>query len=148
MHQPPPRDEIPNSRINHRSSAHAQAADNPGFRRLQTRSVPLLLPCILPRNRASLTFTAAAPSVCLCCSLRRTARGRSGQGRALLMLLPEELSFLKYLKVGGCAPGGPACLPALLACDCLLSAWPQLPRSAAFCRCLAVPLTALLSPAA
>lgn len=28
----------------------------------------------------------------------RTARGRSGQGRALLMLLPEELSFLKYLK--------------------------------------------------
>ncbi|KAL4859874.1 ATP-dependent RNA helicase has1 [Chlorella vulgaris] len=28
----------------------------------------------------------------------RTARGRSGRGRALLMLLPEELSFLKYLK--------------------------------------------------
>jgi hypothetical protein len=28
-----------------------------------------------------------------------TARGRSGRGRALLMLLPEELSFLKYLKV-------------------------------------------------
>ncbi|PSC68006.1 ATP-dependent RNA helicase HAS1 [Micractinium conductrix] len=28
----------------------------------------------------------------------RTARGRSGRGRALLMLLPEELAFLKYLK--------------------------------------------------
>jgi ATP-dependent RNA helicase DDX18/HAS1 len=28
----------------------------------------------------------------------RTARGRDGRGRALLMLLPEELAFLKYLK--------------------------------------------------
>jgi ATP-dependent RNA helicase DDX18/HAS1 len=28
----------------------------------------------------------------------RTARGKSGRGRALLMLLPEEISFLKYLK--------------------------------------------------
>jgi hypothetical protein len=28
----------------------------------------------------------------------RTARGKDGQGRALLMLLPEELGFLKYLK--------------------------------------------------
>ncbi|KAK9816761.1 hypothetical protein WJX72_004846 [[Myrmecia] bisecta] len=28
----------------------------------------------------------------------RTARGRSGKGRALLMLLPEELGFLRYLK--------------------------------------------------
>lgn len=28
----------------------------------------------------------------------RTARGRDGKGRALLMLLPEELAFLKYLK--------------------------------------------------
>eukprot|EP00884_Botryococcus_braunii_P014671 jgi/Botrbrau1/23204/Bobra.0041s0048.1 len=28
----------------------------------------------------------------------RTARGRDGRGRALLMLLPEELGFLKYLK--------------------------------------------------
>lgn len=28
----------------------------------------------------------------------RTARGTDGQGRALLMLLPEELGFLKYLK--------------------------------------------------
>jgi ATP-dependent RNA helicase DDX18/HAS1 len=28
----------------------------------------------------------------------RTARGQSGTGRALLMLLPEELGFLKYLK--------------------------------------------------
>ncbi len=30
----------------------------------------------------------------------RTARGRSGRGRALLMLLPQEIGFLKYLKVG------------------------------------------------
>lgn len=30
----------------------------------------------------------------------RTARGRDGRGRALLLLLPEELGFLKYLKVG------------------------------------------------
>lgn len=29
----------------------------------------------------------------------RAVRGRSGQGRALLMLLPQELGFLKYLKV-------------------------------------------------
>ena len=28
----------------------------------------------------------------------RTARGAKGRGRALLMLLPEELGFLKYLK--------------------------------------------------
>ena len=28
----------------------------------------------------------------------RTARGRSGRGRALLLLLPEELGFLAYLK--------------------------------------------------
>ncbi|RMZ55588.1 hypothetical protein APUTEX25_000171 [Auxenochlorella protothecoides] len=28
----------------------------------------------------------------------RTARGRSGKGKALLMLLPEELKFLQYLK--------------------------------------------------
>lgn len=28
----------------------------------------------------------------------RTARGHSGQGRALLLLLPEELGFLRYLK--------------------------------------------------
>jgi ATP-dependent RNA helicase DDX18/HAS1 len=28
----------------------------------------------------------------------RTARGRDGKGHALLMLLPEELAFLKYLK--------------------------------------------------
>ncbi|KAI8469356.1 MAG: DEAD-domain-containing protein [Monoraphidium minutum] len=28
----------------------------------------------------------------------RTARGRDGKGRALLMLMPEELGFLKYLK--------------------------------------------------
>jgi superfamily II DNA/RNA helicase len=29
----------------------------------------------------------------------RTARGRSGRGRALLFLLPEEIGFLRYLKV-------------------------------------------------
>lgn len=29
----------------------------------------------------------------------RTARGKSGQGRALLLLLPEEMGFLRYLKV-------------------------------------------------
>ena len=29
----------------------------------------------------------------------RTARGRNGRGRALLLLLPEELGFLRYLKV-------------------------------------------------
>lgn len=29
----------------------------------------------------------------------RTARGKSGKGRALLLLLPEELGFLAYLKV-------------------------------------------------
>ena len=28
----------------------------------------------------------------------RTARGQAGRGRALLLLLPEELGFLKYLK--------------------------------------------------
>lgn len=34
----------------------------------------------------------------------RTARGKDGRGRALLLLMPEELGFLKYLKqakVGG-----------------------------------------------
>lgn len=30
----------------------------------------------------------------------RTARGEGAQGRALLFLIPEELGFLKYLKVG------------------------------------------------
>ena len=29
----------------------------------------------------------------------RAVRGKEGQGRALLMLLPQELGFLKYLKV-------------------------------------------------
>ncbi len=28
----------------------------------------------------------------------RTARGATGKGKALLMLLPDELGFLKYLK--------------------------------------------------
>ena len=37
--------------------------------------------------------------------MHRTARGKSGRGRALLMLLPEELAFLKYLKVSmRCCP--------------------------------------------
>ena len=30
----------------------------------------------------------------------RTARGAGAKGNALLFLIPEELSFLKYLKVG------------------------------------------------
>ena len=29
----------------------------------------------------------------------RTARGQHGQGRALLLLLPQELGFLQYLRV-------------------------------------------------
>ncbi len=29
----------------------------------------------------------------------RTARGKEGRGRALLLLMPEELGFLKYLKL-------------------------------------------------
>lgn len=29
----------------------------------------------------------------------RAVRGKAGKGRALLMLLPQELGFLKYLKV-------------------------------------------------
>ena len=29
----------------------------------------------------------------------RAVRGKSGRGKALLMLLPQELGFLKYLKV-------------------------------------------------
>jgi ATP-dependent RNA helicase DDX18/HAS1 len=29
----------------------------------------------------------------------RTARGEGAQGRALLFLIPEELGFLRYLKV-------------------------------------------------
>ena len=29
----------------------------------------------------------------------RTARGRAGRGRALLLLLPEEVGFLRYLRV-------------------------------------------------
>ena len=29
----------------------------------------------------------------------RTARGRDGKGRALLLLLPQELAFLRYLQV-------------------------------------------------
>lgn len=28
----------------------------------------------------------------------RTARGNEGRGHALLLLLPEELAFLRYLK--------------------------------------------------
>lgn len=29
----------------------------------------------------------------------RTARGRDGKGRALLLLLPQEVAFLRYLQV-------------------------------------------------
>ena len=36
----------------------------------------------------------------------RTARGKTGKGRALLMLLPEELGFLTFLKA--CYPLNPA----------------------------------------
>lgn len=43
----------------------------------------------------------------------RTARGKEGRGRALLLLMPEELLFLKYLKearVGGSGrEGGGSC---------------------------------------
>lgn len=41
--------------------------------------LPFVLPFVLPQ-------------------VGRTARGRDGRGRALLMLMPEELGFLKYLK--------------------------------------------------
>jgi len=41
----------------------------------------------------------------------RTARGKGGKGRALLMLLPEELGFLTFLKVRH--------LPAQSRCMCL-----------------------------
>ena len=42
----------------------------------------------------------------------RTARGKGGKGRALLMLLPEELGFLTFLKV--------RCHLAQSLCMCLL----------------------------
>lgn len=59
-----------------------------------------LLQVCAPSAPAKSCLPADPPIVAahLCCS---TARGRSGRGRALLMLLPEELSFLKYLKVRG-----------------------------------------------
>jgi hypothetical protein len=87
-------------------------------------------PAFFLLNTRNLIATIAALWLRLLCSLRRTARGRSGQGRALLMLLPEELSFLKYLKVGGWVGAFPLALPCLLARDCLLSAWPYLPNLA------------------
>ena len=34
----------------------------------------------------------------------RAVRGKEGRGKALLMLLPQELGFLKYLKVNTPAP--------------------------------------------
>jgi ATP-dependent RNA helicase DDX18/HAS1 len=42
--------------------------------------------------------------VLLCCQeyihrVGRTARGEAGKGNALLFLIPEELQFLRYLKV-------------------------------------------------
>lgn len=42
----------------------------------------------------------------------RTARGRNGKGRALLLLLPEELGFLTYLQVPS-----PLLQPYTLACS-------------------------------
>jgi hypothetical protein len=36
----------------------------------------------------------------------RTARGKDGKGRALLLLMPEELPFLKYLKQAKVRDGG------------------------------------------
>ena len=48
----------------------------------------------------------------------RTARGRNGKGRALLLLLPEELGFLRYLKV------------------CCLSCCKLVPCSSVACNCL------------
>ena len=53
----------------------------------------------------------------------RTARGRSGKGRALLMLLPEELGFLTFLK----ARLNPHCPHPLCSLNPLL-----LPSNAAF----------------
>ena len=44
--------------------------------------------------------TKAAESKAYVCRVGRTARGRHGKGKALLFLLPEELGFLRFLKVG------------------------------------------------
>lgn len=49
----------------------------------------------------------------------RTARGKEGRGRALLLLLPEELGFLKYLKdakVSWCTGAGIPCTGPLCCC--------------------------------
>lgn len=55
----------------------------------------------------------------------RTARGRSGRGRALLLLLPQELAFLRYLQV---APGTFLPEPDLMDphAACRLRSWPSL----------------------
>ena len=59
-------------------------------------------------STSTLHTAKASPSVpdsrieidgCAWCRVGRTARGRQGKGRALLFLLPEELGFLRFLKV-------------------------------------------------
>lgn len=60
----------------------------------------------------------------------RTARGKSGKGRALLLLLPEELGFLAYLKVRHFVLAHAWCSVCLL--SFIVSAvFPQLLHSAA-----------------
>ena len=58
---------------------------------------------ILLHNRIFVLQCEKTITLRVCCLLfflqvGRTARGRDGRGRALLMLMPEELGFLKYLK--------------------------------------------------
>ena len=43
----------------------------------------------------------------------RTARGQHGRGRALLLLLPQELGFLQYLRVRP----PPSLIPELVPCS-------------------------------
>lgn len=47
----------------------------------------------------------------------RTARGKDGHGRALLLLLPEELAFLKYLKEAKVGPWLMASAQAIIVGD-------------------------------
>lgn len=101
------------SRINHRSGARALEPPGSRSRRLLTHlevpTAPVHSPCIHHPFKSTLHQFKPVDTTILFCSLAfavapslsscSTARGRSGRGRALLMLLPEELSFLKYLKV-------------------------------------------------
>ena len=50
----------------------------------------------------------------------RAIRGKTGQGRALLMLLPQELGFLKYLKVRSDSAGMVVRLLTVRSSVCLL----------------------------